>query len=107
MLSDLNLDFRVYWQIEISAGAELNEADSVALHDFVSLLNEGNNPAGDDTRDQSQADSRRRRIGCFKTKERVLVAIDALGPNGVHELNGCVLVQRNLACDWRVLDVNI
>src|SRR5258708_24520337 len=96
VIANFDFDFGLGRQINIHPRTELDQADPVATHYLVSLLNEGNNATGEDARDQPDANLAASGFSGLGPKQCVLVMDGGFGFERVVKLADRGLVEKHI-----------
>src|ERR1043166_9668349 len=107
MFAKLDFNGRVHGQIDFHARAELDQADPVSTHNFVTFFDPWHNPARNHSRNQTNRDFFSDGIGAFNAEENVFIMGGAFGPDRIKKLASRISKQSDLAAERSVLDMHV
>src|SRR5581483_1012701 len=107
MVAQFHADFGAQRQINVRAGAELDEANPIPARDRLALLHKRHDPAGNYPRDQAHPDLLPRGVARFKTNQDILIVRGRFSFERIEELTETVLEETNLPAYRGVLHMHV
>src|SRR5439155_4100460 len=107
MIAKFGVDLYGERQVQIAAGAILDEADVLAAVDGFALVDPNDDSAGNQARNEPYSELLVGVIRRFNAHENVLVMGAAVGLGSAQEFAQSMLAERDYACDWRPLHVHV